>query len=105
MSSPPTIDLEDYDTQVANNNRLLMEKVEPLLRQLFPDLIIPYEDIYSILIYLEQTQVNAAILPKVIRGIHNITIGTGKGQVIVHVGPELVNVSIREQDEEVNTKV
>jgi len=95
------IDLEDYNTQLAINN----EKMEGLLKAMFPDLGVPYEDVYNILIFLEQTQVNAAVLPKVIRGIHNIAIGTGRGQVIVHVQEDSSNVSIREQDEEMRTKV
>lgn len=101
MSSLPTIDLEDYNTQLSINN----EKMEGLLRAMFPDMQIPYEDIYQILLFLEETKVNAAVLPRVIRSIHNIVIGTGKGQVIVHVQGELTNVSMREQDEEMKTKV
>ena len=94
-------DLEDYNTQLAINN----EKMEGLLKAMFPDLNIPYADIYQVLLFLEQTQVNAEVLPKVIRGIHNIVTGTGKGQVIVHVQELLVNVSVREQDEEIKTKI
>jgi len=96
-----TVDLEDYNTQLAINN----EKMEGLLKAMFPDMIIPYEDVYQILLFLEETQVNPQVLPKVIRAVHNIVIGTGKGQVIVHVQGELMNVSMREQDEEVKTKV
>lgn len=99
--STSIVDLEDYNTQLAINN----QKMEGLLKAMFPDLGIPYEDIYNILLFLEQTQVNSAVLPKVIRNIHNIAIGTGKGQVIVHVQGEVVNVSMREQDEEIKTKV
>lgn len=94
-------DIEDYNTQLAINN----QKMEGLMMALFPDLKIPYEDIYKVLLYLEETQVNAQVLPKVIRNIHNIVVGTGKGQVIVHVQGELTNVSMREQDEEIQTKV
>src|SRR5437762_1284005 len=94
-------DLEDYNTQLAINN----QKMEGLLKAMFPDLLIPYADVYNILTFLEQTQVNAEVLPKVIRGIHNIVIGTGKGQVIVHVQQDMVNVSMKEQDEEIKTKV
>lgn len=101
MSSLPTVDLEDYNTQLAINN----QKMEGMLKALFPDLQIPYEDVYQILLFLEETQVNGAVLPKVIRNIHNIVIGTGKGQVIVHVQGDMVNVSMREQDEEIRTKV
>lgn len=101
MSTPLPVDLEDYNVQLSINN----QKMEGLLKAMFPDLIIPYDDVYQILTYLEQTQVNAEVLPKVIRAVHNIVIGTGKGQVIVHVQGELMNVSMREQDEEVKTKV
>lgn len=101
MSKLPTVDLEDYNTQLAINN----QKMEGLLKAMFPDLQIPYEDVYKILLYLEETQVNADLLPKVIRNVHNIVIGTGKGQVIVHVQGDMANVSMREQDEEIPTKV
>ena len=94
-------DLNDYNTQLAINN----QKMEGMLKAMFPDMQIPYEDIYQILLFLEETQVNGAVVPKVIRAIHNIVIGTGKGQVIVHVQGDLLNVSIREQDEEIKTKV
>jgi hypothetical protein len=95
------VDLEDYNTQLAINN----QKMEGMLKAMFPDLKIPYEDIYNILLHLEESQVNGAVIPKVIRGIHNIVIGTGKGQVVIHVNDVLVNVSVREQDEELKTKV
>ena len=99
-------DLTDYNQQVINNNELIMAKVEPLLRELFPNLDIPYKYIYQVLLFLEDTQVNPEVLPKVIRGIHNIVIGTGKGQVIIHVQGEISNVSVRETDaEELKTKV
>lgn len=101
MSSLPTIDLEDYNQQLSINN----QKMEGLLKAMFPDLGVPYEDVYQILLFLEQTQVNSEVLPKVIRGIHNIVIGTGKGQVIVHVQEQMTNVSVREQDEEVKSKI
>lgn len=94
-------DIEDYNTQLAINN----QKMEGLLKALFPDLKVPYDDVYRVLLFLEETQVNPQMLPKVIRGVHNIVVGTGKGQVIVHVQEETVNVSVREQDEELKTKV
>lgn len=102
MKSLPTVDLEDYNQQLAINNA----KMETLLKAMFPDLNLPYDDIYRILLFLEETQVNSEVLPKVIRGIHNITIGTGRGQVIVHVQEDKVNVSLRETDqEEMKTKI
>lgn len=94
-------DLEDYNSQLTINN----EKMEGLLKAMFPDLNVPYEDIYQILLFLEETHVNAAILPRVIRGIYNIMIGTGRGQVLVHVEPININVSTREQSDEIKAKV
>ena len=92
---------EDYNAQLKINN----QKMETLLIAMFPDLAIPYEDVYRILLFLEETQVNAEVLPRVIRGVHNIVIGTGVGQVTVHVNKGLTNVTVREQDIEVKTKV
>mgnify|MGYP003395011080 CR=1 FL=1 len=80
-------------------------QMEVLLRKLFPDIVVPYLYIYQTLSFLEETQVNPQILPTIIRAIHNISIGSGRGQVIVHVVDKVVNVSIREQSKEVNTKV
>jgi hypothetical protein len=97
----PTADLELYDEQLKVNNA----QMEGLLKTIFPDLEVPYGELYQILSFLEETQINPQVLPKVIRGIHNIEIGTGKGQVIVHVQQQMVNVSLREQDEEIKTKV
>lgn len=94
-------DLDKYDEQLKVNNA----QMEALLKTIFPDLGVPFDDLYRILSFLEETQVNAEVLPKVIRNIHNIAIGTGRGQVIVHVQGEMVNVSLREQDEEIKTKV
>jgi hypothetical protein len=80
------------------------EKMEQLLKQLFPDIVVPYEYIYQTLQFLEETQVNAQILPTVIRAIHNISIGSGKGRVIIHVQGQLVSVSLTEDNKEINTK-
>ena len=80
-------------------------KMEALLKEMFPDILVPYEEVYKILAFLEETQVNPQIIPTIIRGIHNISIGTGVGQVVVHVKEKLVSVSIRETNDELNTKV
>jgi hypothetical protein len=100
MISIPTVqqDYECYDTQLEVNNK----KAEELLGQLFPELKLPREDIFNILSFLQETKVNAQILPKVIRGVYNLTIGTGKGQVIVYVKGETVNVQTRETDEDIH---
>jgi hypothetical protein len=100
MISIPTVqqDYENYDKQLEVNN----SKAEELLGQLFPELKLPREDIFNILSFLQETKVNAQILPKVIRGVYNLTIGTGKGQVIVYVKGETVNVQTRETDEDIH---
>ncbi len=99
-------DLEDYNTQLSINN----QKMEGLLKAMFPDLQVSYDDIYGILTYLEQTQVNAEILPEVIRGIHNLMIGGGEGQLIIHVNSEpdgrtTVRVTILEKRNPVMGKI
>lgn len=100
MISLPTTqqNYESYDTQLEVNN----SKAEELLNQLFPELKLPREDIFNILSFLQETKVNAQILPKVIRGVYNLTIGTGKGQVIVYVKGETVNVQTRETDDDIH---
>lgn len=101
LTSLPTI-AEDYKVQLDHNN----EQATQLFSLLFPDLEynLLFETV-NIVSYLQQTLVNPALLPRVIRGIHNIMIGTGKGQVIVHVQGATTNVSVRETDEELNTKM
>ncbi len=90
-----------YDQEAENNNKL----AQNLLERLFPDIAVPYDVLGQIIAYLTETRVNAQVLPKVIRGIHNITIGTGVGQVVVHVHEQKVNVSTRETDEEIGAKI
>ena len=94
MNSLPTIDPYDYWGQMENNDKLMEEK----LKEIFPQCKVPHEFICQMIEYLSETQVNARILPKVIRGVHNILLGTGQGQVIVHVKQNIVNVSVREND-------
>ena len=102
MSSLPTI-VEvraEYDVEWDNN----AQKIETLFNAVFPEVKVPAQYIYEVLKYLEETNVNAAVLPKVIRGINNLLIGNGKGQVIVHVQKNIMNVSVRENDEDIKTK-
>lgn len=102
MSSLPTIEQEiTYEKEVDNNNA----KVNELFNKMFPELTLPRAEIFEILSFLQETKVNAQILPRVIRGVYNLTIGTGKGQVIVHVQGDVVNVQTRETDDEIQTKV
>jgi hypothetical protein len=108
MSSLPIIinnrgyyEAEYSDNPEDDNNS---KKMEDLFNSVFPEITIPCGYIYEILKYLEETSVNARVLPKVIRGVNNLLIGTGKGQVIVHVNKNIMNVSVRENDEEIKTK-
>ena len=101
MSSLPTVQQEPYEREKDNNNG----KAEEVFDSLFPEIELPRGDIFKILSFLQETKVNAQILPRVIRGVYNLTVGTGKGQVIIHVQGETVNVQTRETDEEIQTKV
>jgi len=102
MSSLPTIveSRAEYDIEWDNNAK----KIEELFNAVFPDVHVPCQYIYEVLKFLEETNVNAGVLPKVIRGVNNILLGTGKGQVIVHVQKNIMNVSVRENDEDIKTK-
>jgi len=108
MSSLPTIIVKksyyesDYEeNQIDENNA---KKMDELFSVVFPDIKIPTGYIYEVLKYLQETSVNARVLPKVIRGVNNLLIGTGKGQVIVHVNKQIMNVSVRENDDEIKTR-
>lgn len=99
MKSLPTVDTGSYEFERSNNDA----KIAALFAQLFPDTPVPYEYIFDVVRLLEQTKVNAKILPEVIRGIYNLRIGERRGQVIVHVTKELTNVQIRENSETLKT--
>lgn len=99
MSSLPTINPDKYEDQLSVNN----EKMQKMLDALFPELKVPYDAVYQILAYLQETKVNSLILPYVVRGIYNISVGTGKGQVIVHVKNNVTNVQTREQNDDIET--
>ena len=101
--SLPTISQMGYKAEADNNNG----QIEVVFRQFFPSFpqfSIPFEDVINILSYLEETGVNPQILPRVIRGIKNITLGSGEGEVIVHVKRDIVSVEARERDPQMNTK-
>ena len=95
----PTINPNNYDDQLFHNN----VEMQKILDSLFPELKMPYDSVYKILSYLAETNINATILPYVIRGINNIIIGTGKGQVIVHVRGNITNVQNRESNDDIET--
>lgn len=99
MSSLPTIEQDPYITERSNND----QKIIQLFSQLFPDTPVPYEYIFDMVRLLEQTHVNARILPEVIIGISNIVTNKKNGQVIVHVQKELTNVQIRQNSESMKT--
>jgi len=103
MNSLPSTNQDDYWVQSTYNGSL----VEKLFEQLFPGIpqLIEPECLFEIIAFLSETKVNPRIIPKVIRGINNILMGTGSGQVIVHVSKESMNVSVRENDEEIKCKV
>ncbi len=99
-SLPTIIDPSQYDQQIENNNN----QVTSILDQLFPNLTIPQENIYKILQYLDQTSVNPEILPRVIRSVQNIILGTGQGEVLIHVRKDIMTVEARERDVQIKTK-
>ena len=99
MNSLPTIEQTPYEMERANND----EKITQIFVQLFPQTQVPYEYIFDIVQMLEQTKVNARILPEVIKGIYNINTNDRRGQVIVHVQKELTNVQIRENSDTMST--
>lgn len=93
----PTINPNNYEDQLFHNN----EKMQSVLESLFPELKLPYDAVFQLLSFLQETQINPGILPHVIRGIYNLNIGSGKGQVIVHVQSGITNVQTREQNDNI----
>lgn len=94
-------DESDYQVQNEENSK----QIAAMFGTLFPNITkVPYDDIYNILAYLDQTSVNPQILPRVIRSVQNIMIGTGQGEVLVHVRGETLTVEARERDGEIRSK-
>ncbi len=102
MNSLPTVNPEDYWVQSDHNGELMTR----LFEQLFPGLpqLISPDVLFEIVSFLSETKVNPRVIPKVIRGVNNILMGTGSGQVIVHVSKDFMNVSVRENDEEIKSR-
>lgn len=101
IKSLPTIfDPTQYDQQLESNNRNLTL----VLDSLFPNLTIPHDNVYKILQYLDQTSVNPEILPRVIRSVQNIILGSGLGEVLIHVRKNTMMVEARERDVKISTK-
>lgn len=101
MSGLPTINPNSYEEALFHNN----EKMQSLLQTMFPELKLPYDAVFQILSFLQETQVNPGILPHVIRGIYNLKVGTGKGQVIIHVQNTITNVQTREQNDNIPVSI
>ncbi len=101
MSSLPTVK-EIQEALYSDQDRANQKQLFGLL---FPDLNLAYDEVFQILSFLQETKVNAQVLPRVIRGVHNLSIGTGKGQVIVHVQRETINVQVREQDDDIRSSI
>ncbi len=99
--SLPTIEQDPYVLERSTNDT----KIIQLFSQLFPDTPVPYEYIFDMVRLLEQTKVNARILPEVILGVSNIVSNKKTGQVIVHVQKELTNVQIRQNSESIKTVI
>lgn len=99
IRSLPTVEQDPYLVERSANDA----KIASIFSQLFPDTPVPYEYIFDMVRLLEQTKVNARILPEVIRGIYNLRVGDHRGQVIVHINRELTNVQIRENSETMST--
>src|SRR3990167_9329555 len=97
--SLPTIEQNPYTVERSNNDA----KISALFASLFPDTPVPYEYIFDMVRLLEQTKVNARILPEVIRGIYNLNASDRRGQVIIHVQKDLTNVQIRENSDTMKT--
>lgn len=95
-----TVETTIYEEEVSHNN----EQIGAMFNALFPNLNVPHQVIYETMLFLQETNVNPLVIPKVIRGVHNVMIGTGKGQVIVHIDGDKANVSVRETDVEFETK-
>ena len=47
-------------------------------------------ELYMIKIALQETGVNAQILPRIIRSLGNLNVGTGYGQIIIHLRSRIV---------------
>lgn len=99
IKSLPTIEQDPYTMERSTND----QKIIQLFSQLFPDTPVPYEYIFDLVRMLEQTHVNARIIPEVINGIYSINLNKKRGQVIVHVQEDTSNVQIRQNSETMRT--
>lgn len=95
MASDP----QDHEVQQQQN----AAQIEQLFRVYFPNFplfSVPLVEIIKIMAYLEQTGVNPEILPRVIRGVENIHLGSGEGEVIIHVRKNVTTLETREREKD-----
>ena len=79
-------------------SQMNLEQYERLLQQVNPEL-------YSIQIALFETGMNPLIIPKVIRSITNIAIGTGHGTVHIIINKNKVTQIIGEESVKVHEDI
>ena len=81
-------DFVSHPTIEANNS----DKYWEIIKKLDPDF-------YLIRTLLEETEINPQIIPKVIRGLSNLSIGAGYGKVVIYMRNKRVT-SIETADED-----
>ena len=89
---------------VSNLDKDNIEQALTLFENLFPEMGPRVGELVQIMSYLEETKVNPQLLPRIIRGVNNLMLGTGQGQVIIHVKKDMTNVQIRETDQQIKTR-
>ena len=76
-------------------DRINQENLLEVVRTLSPEL-------YMIAIALEETNVNPLIVPKIIRTIGNLTLGTGYGKIQIFMQARVITQIKPEESVEVN---
>jgi hypothetical protein len=79
-------------TSLPSIDQANIQKYWDIVRRLEPEY-------YLIRLLLQETGVNPAILPKVVRGLSNLSLGAGYGKVVVYVqNKKVTNVETVETD-------
>lgn len=91
---------DPYLAEQENNNA----KVQQMMEIMFPDIGVPFDYIYQTMSFLQETQVNAEVLPRVIRGVNNLILGTGEGEVVIHVRGNVLTVETKEREGSIKVK-
>lgn len=99
--SLPTIVQDQYQLERSTNDT----NATRLFAKLFPDTPVSYAGVFNLISILGETKVNPEILSEVAMGIHNVRNNVRKGQIIVHVTPELSNVQIRQNNDIISTTI